>query len=69
MQEGTMTARSNRQGRAVAKKPDPQPSTNRWDVIRYAIDDNGRTIRLCVIVLVVGMVLLLAVRLGLHIWL
>jgi len=36
-------------------------------VIRYAIDDNGRTIRLCVIVLVVGAVLLLAVRLGLHV--
>ena len=62
-----MTARSYRRGSAVAKKPDPQLPTNRWDVIRYAIDDNGRTIRLCVIVLVIGAVLLLAVRLGLHV--
>lgn len=63
-----MTARI-RQSRAVARKPDPQPPTNRWDVIRYAIDDNGRTIRLCLIVAVVGAVLLVAVVLGVRFWL
>jgi hypothetical protein len=30
--------------------------TNRWDVIRYAIDDNARTMRLCAIILVAGVV-------------
>jgi len=63
-----MTARS-RQGRAVVRKLGPQPPTNRWDVIRYAIDDNRRTARLCVIVAVVGAVLLVAVVLGVRFWL
>jgi hypothetical protein len=38
-------------------------------VVRYAIDDWRRTALLCVLVVVVGAVLLLAVRLGLHFWL
>lgn len=58
---------------AVARKqdyPEPQPSRLGWpDVVRYAIDDWRRTALLCVLVVVVGAVLLLAVRLGLHFWL
>jgi len=59
-QEGTMTARRPAKpspARALTRKQDPEPPTNRWDVIRYAIDDNGRTIRLCLIILVAGVVL------------
>lgn len=52
-----MTARSSRQGRALARKPEPEPPTNRWDVIRFAIDSTPRTIRLCAIILVAGVVL------------
>jgi hypothetical protein len=38
-------------------------------VIRYAIEDWRRTALLCVIVVVVGAVLLLAMRLGFRFWL
>lgn len=57
--------------RAVARKQDPEPEPGRFgwpDVVRYAIDDWRRTALLCVLVVVVGAVLLLAVRLGLHFW-
>jgi hypothetical protein len=27
-------------------------AANRWDIIRYAIDDTARTVRLCAIILV-----------------
>jgi hypothetical protein len=54
---------------ALARKQNLDPPTNRWDVIRYAIEDNARTVRLCVIVVVVGAVLLLAATLGLQFWL
>ncbi len=43
--------------RPVARKPPSSPPTNRWDVVRYAIDSNARTIRLCAIILVAGVVL------------
>ena len=55
--------------KAVARKQDPEPEPGRFgwpDVVRYAIDDWRRTALLCVLVVVVGGVLLLAVRLGLH---
>jgi hypothetical protein len=57
---------------AVARKQDAEPEPGRlgWpDVVRYAIDDWRRTALLCVLVVVVGAVLLLAVRLGFHFWL
>lgn len=44
-------------GTALARKQDLDTSTNKWDVIRYALDDNGRTVRLCLIMLVAGVVL------------
>jgi len=33
----------------------PASRVTRWETIRYALDDNGRTIRLCVILLVVSL--------------
>jgi hypothetical protein len=57
--------------RVVARRqgPEPEPGRSGWpDVVRYAIDDWRRTALLCVLVIVVGAVLLLAVRLGLRFW-
>jgi hypothetical protein len=52
----------------IASKPEPE--SGGWPgVVRYALDDWPRTVRLCVIMLVVGAVLLLAVILGLRFWL
>ena len=31
-----------------------QDAANRWATIRYALDNNARTVRLCVIMLVAG---------------
>jgi hypothetical protein len=35
----------------VPKSPEPDPS-GRWETIRYALDSNARTIRLCCIRLI-----------------
>jgi hypothetical protein len=35
----------------VPKSPEPDPG-GRWETIRYAIDSNARTIRLCLILLI-----------------
>jgi hypothetical protein len=43
--------------RSLARRQDSGSPTNRWDVIRYAIDSNARTLRLCAIIVVVGVVL------------
>jgi len=42
---------------ALAPADDLAPASRvtRWETIRYALDDNGRTIRLCVILLVVSL--------------
>jgi hypothetical protein len=69
-----MTARKpakSSPAKAVAKRQDPEPELGRFgwpDVVRYAIDDPRRTALLCVIVVVVGAVLLLAMRLGFRFW-
>jgi hypothetical protein len=42
--------------RAPARRHDAHTPTNRWDVILHAIDDWPRTVRLCVIVVVIGAV-------------
>lgn len=71
--------------KAVAKKqaspcaPAPAPTSapelesktgSGWPgVVRYALENWPRTVRLCTIVVVVGVVLLLAVRLGFRFWL
>lgn len=56
--------------KTVARKQDLKPPENGWPaVVRYAIDSTPRTVRFCVIILVAGMVLLLAVILGLRFWL
>ncbi len=48
---------------------DPEPPEDGWPaVVRYAIDSTSRTVRFCAIVLVAGVVLLLAVLLGLRLW-
>jgi hypothetical protein len=69
-QEVTMTARRPAKpspATALARKQTLDPPTNRWDVIRYAIDDNARTMRLCLIILVAGAVY--AALLILRLWL
>jgi len=80
MGEGKMTAH-RKASRAVAKKPAsaPVPSPRRparqrpgrgWPgVVRYAIDDNARTVRLCAIILVAGVVLAALIVLRLRLWL
>jgi hypothetical protein len=57
--------------KAIARKPRTQsPPEPGWPgVVRFALEDWARTARLCVLVVVAGAVLLLAVRLGLHFWL
>jgi hypothetical protein len=53
--------------KAVARKPEPDPAVNGWPAVaRYAIDSTPRTIRLCTIILVAGMVL--AALLVLRFW-
>ena len=47
----------------------PRRDTNRWDVIMFAIENNPRTVRFCLILLVGGAVLLVAAALGLRLWL
>jgi hypothetical protein len=72
MQEGTMTAHNSRKGKAVARqvaKTTPEPTAEHWpEVVRYALESWSRTARLCVLVIVIGALLLLAVRLGLRFW-
>jgi hypothetical protein len=54
----------------VAKKQDPEQPEDGWPaVVRYALEDWPRTVRFCAIVLVVGLLALLAMRLGLRLWL
>ncbi len=58
------------QRRPAVRKSDTKPDRSGWpDVVWHAIDDWRRTLRLCLIVVVVGAVLLLAARLGLRLWL
>lgn len=53
----------------VAKKQDSDPSDNGWPaLVRYAIESTSRTARLCIILVVVGVLVLLAMRLGLRLW-
>lgn len=55
------------QRRPAVRKSEPE--SGGWPgVVRYALDDWPRTARLCVIVVVAGAVLLLALRLGLRFW-
>lgn len=39
-------------------------TATRWDVLKYAIDDTARTVRLCLLILVIVLAALLAVRFG-----
>jgi len=58
--EGTMTARKpmrHSPGRALTKKQDSDLPSNPWAMIGFAIDDTGRTVRACVL----GVVLIIAV--------
>ena len=77
-QEDTMTAHRPAKpspAKTVARRQDPEPPEskapeNGWPaVVWYAIDSTPRTVRFCVIMLVAGVVLLLAVMLGLRFWL
>lgn len=70
-----MTARKIRRGKAVARQdakptpPTPEPPAEHWpEVVRYALQDWSSTARFCVIAIVLGAMLLLAVRLGLRVW-
>jgi hypothetical protein len=53
---------------ATAKAPGPEPGTGWPGVVRYALENWPRTLRLCVIVIVAGAVLLLALQLGFRFW-
>jgi hypothetical protein len=75
-----MTARSSRQSSAVAKKSArqraPAPAHEResdrsgWPgVVRYALENWPCTVRLCVIVVVAGVVLAALIVLRLRLWL
>ena len=67
-----MTAHKSRKGKAVVRqvaRPTPEPAAEHWpEVVGYALRDWPHTLRLCVLVIVIGAVLLLAVRLGLRFW-
>ena len=54
---------------APASAPEPGPGSGWPGVVRFALENWQRTVRLCVIVVVVGAVLLLAVELGFRFWL
>jgi hypothetical protein len=60
-------------GQQRAPAPTSAPETESgsgWpEVVRYALENWPRTLRLCVIMIVVGAVLLLAVQLGFRFWL
>ena len=43
----------------VPKSPEPDPG-GRWATIRYALDSNARTVRLCVILLISSSAVVLA---------
>jgi hypothetical protein len=50
---------------SVPKSPEPDPD-GRWKTIRYALDSNARTIRLCCIwVVMIGSPILAAAATGL----
>ena len=54
---------------ASTPEPEPEPASGWPGVVRYALRDWQHTLRLCAIVVVVGALLLLAVRLGFRVWL
>ena len=49
----------------VPKSPEPDPG-GRWETIRYAIDNNGRTIRLCILLVSSSAVVVAAIGLLPH---
>jgi len=61
-------ARKSAANRTPSSAPEPEPEPGWPGVVRYALRDWARTLRLYGLVVVVGAVLLLAVRLGLHFW-
>ena len=40
------------------------PATTKWDVLKYAIDSTGRTVRLGALILVIALAALIALRAG-----
>jgi hypothetical protein len=52
-----------------ASSPEPLSMSGWPGVVQYALENWPRTVRLCVIVVVVGAVLLVAVLLGFRFWL
>jgi len=53
-----------------ARRHRAQPAANRWGTIRYAIEDNARTARLCAILFMTGVasVPLCLILVLLHLW-
>jgi hypothetical protein len=68
-------AAANKQSPSCAPSPAPasasapEPGSGWPGVVRYALEDWPQTVRLCVIVVVVGAMLLVAVQLGFRFWL
>jgi len=40
---------------SLPARPSPRHDCGRWEAIRYALDSNARTFRLCLILLVVAL--------------
>jgi hypothetical protein len=53
---------AGRHDEAPETEPGPRGSVTMWQVIMYALDGNGRTARLCVIILVAALAALLVWR-------
>ena len=50
------------QDEASEAEPGPRAAVTMWQVIMYALDCNGRTVRLCVIILVAALAALLVYK-------
>ena len=72
LREDTMTARKPAKPsrrKKISKRRNSEQPENGWPaVVRYALEDWPRTVRLCVVGLVFGLLVLLAMRLSLQFW-
>jgi hypothetical protein len=58
--ETTSAARQEDQG-----TPRREPATTKWDVLKYAIDSTGRTVRLAMLILAIALAIMIAHQSGL----
>lgn len=53
---------ASEQDEALQAQPTPGAAVTMWQVIMYALDCTGRTVRLCVIILVAALAVLLILK-------